>query len=370
MQRFSMQMVAEKTGLTAHVIRVWEKRYAAVEPNRTNGGHRWYGEDHVMRLSLLANAVRLGHAIGRVAELSNPDIERLIAAGPRIGRPNRRSVEALRTALEDARQARHAPVAPPQSDAENLKAELLRATQDFDDRALSAAFRECRIRLGDHGMLVRVLAPLTAELGELWRRGEISAAKEHFFTAGLKVFVGTLTRQYSAPVDAPRIVFATPAGQLHELGAIMAAAAAANIGWNVLYLGPSLPAADLASAVRQHRASVLALSVVYPEDDNRLPIELAELKKMLPIATRVLLGGRAAPAYRNAIESINATLVTDGLDGLTSELEAIRAGKRPLQPLRTATDTRAAAHAAAPPVPPHSSRSARPSTRSRAPRNR
>ena len=367
MQRFSMQMVSEKTGLSAHVIRVWEKRYSAVEPHRTNGGHRWYGEDHVMRLALLANAVRLGHAIGRVAELTNPDIERLIAAGPRMGRPNRRSVEALRNALEDARQARYAPAAPLQGDAEKLKAELLRATQDFDDRALSAAFRECRIRLGDHGMLVRVLAPLTAEMGELWRRGELSAAKEHFFTAGLKVFVGTLTRQYSAPVDAPRIVFATPAGQLHELGAIMAAAAAANIGWNVLYLGPSLPAADLASAVRQHRASVLALSVVYPEDDFRLPMELVELKKMLPIATRVLLGGRAAPAYRDSIESINATLVTDGLDGLTSELEAIRAGKRPLQTVRLASESRTLA---TPPVPPQASRSARPSTRSRAPRNR
>lgn len=368
MHRFSMQMVAERTGLTAHVIRIWEKRYAAVEPHRTSGGHRWYGEEHVMRLSLLANAVRLGHAIGRVAELNNPDIERLIASGPRIGRPNRRSVEALRSALEDARQARHAPEVAPQGDAEKLKAALLRATHEFDDRALSAAFRECRVRLGDHGMLVKVLAPLTAEMGELWRRGEISAAKEHFFTAGLKVFVGTLTRQYSAPMDAPRIVFATPAGQLHELGAIMAAAVAANIGWNVLYLGPSLPAADLASAVRQHRASVLALSIVYPEDDERLPTELSELRKMLPLATRLLLGGRAAPAYRESIEAVLGTLVTDGLDGLTAELEAIRAGKRPLPAIRPRPEGAAKTSSGAGPLRPQ--RSSRPSSKSNTLRNR
>jgi DNA-binding transcriptional MerR regulator len=111
MQRFSMQMVAEKTGLTAHVIRVWEKRYAAVEPHRTNGGHRWYGEDHVMRLSLLANAVRLGHAIGRVAELSNPDIERLIAAGV----PWKRSEPHSKTPVRPATPQRLPPRVTPKT---------------------------------------------------------------------------------------------------------------------------------------------------------------------------------------------------------------------------------------------------------------
>ena len=49
----------------------------------------------------------------------------------------------------------------------------------------------------------------------------------------MKVFLGELTRQFATPLNAPRIIVATPAGQLHELGAVMAAATAANLGWRV-----------------------------------------------------------------------------------------------------------------------------------------
>ena len=60
-------------------------------------------------------------------------------------------------------------------------------------------------------------------------------------------------------------MIATPIGQLHDLGATMIGAAAANVGWRTVYLGPGLPAQEIAGAVKSCGAIAVALSLVYPE---------------------------------------------------------------------------------------------------------
>jgi methylmalonyl-CoA mutase cobalamin-binding subunit len=119
------------------------------------------------------------------------------------------------------------------------------------------------------------------------------------------------------------IVVATPTGQIHELGALLVGAAAANLGWHVTYLGASLPAAEIAGVARQNRARAVALSLVYPEDDPRLEGELTRLRESLPPEVMLLVGGRAMPAYREVLKKIGATQVTD-LSQLCSTLDELR----------------------------------------------
>ena len=119
------------------------------------------------------------------------------------------------------------------------------------------------------------------------------------------------------------MVVATPSGQLHELGALLVGAAAANLGWHVTYLGASLPAAEIAGAARQNRARVVAMSLVYPEDDSRLEGELTRLRELLPAEVVVLVGGRAMPAYRGVLDNIGATQLKD-LAHFCSTLDELR----------------------------------------------
>jgi methylmalonyl-CoA mutase cobalamin-binding subunit len=105
-------------------------------------------------------------------------------------------------------------------------------------------------------------------------------------------------------------VVVTPTGQLHELGALLAGATAANLGWRVIYLGPSLGAAEIAGAAQQNRARAVTLSLVYPEDDDELPAELIRLRELLP-GLPIVVGGRAAPAYRATLERIGAQSIDD-----------------------------------------------------------
>lgn len=305
---FSIQAAAERTGLTPHVIRAWERRYQAIEPERSPGKHRLYSEAEIERLALLHRAVEGGHSIGRIARLPVDELRALVASRPP-------------TVGSGARATATDPAAP-------FRAESLTAVESFDAAVLETALRNALLVLGHNGLLRMVIAPLAEEVGERWRNGQLTTAHEHFFSAGVRVFLGELTRQFAAPLTAPRVVVGTPAGQLHELGAIMVAATAANLGWRPIYLGPSLPAHEIAGAALCNQAAAVALSIVYPEDDPGLAHELTELGRMLPASVRIMAGGRAARGYFETLVRIGA-LYADSIGEFGAQLDSLRrAGAR------------------------------------------
>jgi DNA-binding transcriptional MerR regulator/methylmalonyl-CoA mutase cobalamin-binding subunit len=300
---FPIQTVAERTGLTPHVIRAWERRYRAIEPERSAGRHRLYSEAEIERIGMLHRAVRSGHSIGKIATLPMEDLRALIANQPAGTRA------APARGVED-------PAAP-------LRNESLAAVSRFDGPALQELLNRALVTFGHMGLLNLVVAPLAEEIGERWRAGVLTAAHEHFFTALVKVFLGDLIRQFSIPASAPCIIVTTPAGQLHELGAIMAAATASNLGWRPVYLGPNLPAHEIAGVAMRNEAAAVALSIVYPEDDPHLAVELGDLARLLPAGTRILAGGRAARGYFEALIRIGA-LCADSIEEFGSQLDSLR----------------------------------------------
>jgi DNA-binding transcriptional MerR regulator/methylmalonyl-CoA mutase cobalamin-binding subunit len=305
----AIKVVANRTGLSAHVIRIWEKRYGAVTPERTGTNRRLYSDDQIERLSLLRDITRAGHSIGHVAKLPTEKLRKL-------------AIES-RTANGHAPRALHG--APAQTD---FLDECLAAVKSLDARALEGTLKRAAAELGAQGLLQRVVAPLARSVGELWREGALTAAHEHFATAVIRVFLGQAAKPFAGTEQAPVLLVATPAGQLHELGALLAGAAAANLGWHVTYLGASLPAAEIVGAARQSRARAVALSLIYPEDDPRLPGELTALRQALPPEVTLIVGGRAMAAYRDVLKQIGATLAED-LPQLGSALDNLRkpAGK-------------------------------------------
>jgi methylmalonyl-CoA mutase cobalamin-binding subunit len=173
------------------------------------------------------------------------------------------------------------------------------------------------------GVLQQVVVPFTHEVGELWRVGTLKVAHEHLATAVLRNYLSGFASAYSVGDNAPLLLVTTPVGQWHEVGALIIAAAAVTHGWRVTYLGPNLPAEEIAGAALQNQARAVALSIVYPEDDPRIPSELRRLRQSLPPETAVLAGGRAAPAYAEALREINALISTD-LPTFYQRLEELR----------------------------------------------
>lgn len=308
----SIGAAAKRTGLSPHVIRIWERRYGAVEPSRTESNRRFYSEAEVERLGLLRQVTLAGHAIGSVAKLSAGDLLTLLhrdhgglgGASP--------SPDALEVKSDFVRQA-------------------LGAIRQWDTRAFEEILTRANLELGGRGMLQRVVAPLTQAIGELWQQGQLTAAHEHFASAVLKAFLFNATRPYPASETAPWLTVGTPTGQIHELGAMIVAAAAGCQGWRVNYLGCCLPPAELAGAAVQARARALALSLVYPQDDPRLPAELETLRRQLPAEIALVVGGRAAPAYAATLQRMGAIVIGD-LVGLWPVLDQLRRQTVPPQP--------------------------------------
>jgi MerR family transcriptional regulator, light-induced transcriptional regulator len=300
----AIKAVARRTGLSPHVIRIWEKRYRAVEPERTGTNRRLYTDEEVERLGLLRDMTRAGHSIGQVAKLPTGKLREL----------------AQQEAERNGGGGLGIEVVPGAGD---YLGQCLGAVKRLDSRGLEEALKRGATQLGAQGLLQRVVAPLAQMIGELWRDGEITAAHEHFASAVIRVFLGHAAKPFIGADEAPVLVVATPTGQLHELGALLVGAAAANMGWHVTYLGPSLPAAEIAGAARQNRARAVALSLVYPEDDPRLEGELGRLRDLLPVETVILVGGRAMPAYREGLEKIGAVRIGD-LGQLCDALDGMR----------------------------------------------
>jgi methylmalonyl-CoA mutase cobalamin-binding subunit len=162
-------------------------------------------------------------------------------------------------------------------------------------------------------------------IGDQWRAGKMRACHEHMTTAQVRVFLGNLMTTCNMNRTGPTLLVATPAGQVHELGALMVAVTAANGGWQPLYLGPNVPSDEIVYAVLNKTVSGVALSICYPSDDPHLHHALRRLGRQLPPQTPLFVGGPAATGYDRILTEIGALRIFS-LDGLGNELDRLRGG--------------------------------------------
>jgi DNA-binding transcriptional MerR regulator/methylmalonyl-CoA mutase cobalamin-binding subunit len=301
--RYPMRLVAQRTGLSPHVLRAWERRYEAVTPERSETNRRLYSEAEIIRLELMARLTEAGNSIRQIAALSTTELETMAGALPSP------TVTPSRSETSSPDQA--------------LLEEAWSCVVDLDSPALSKVLNRATVSLGISKFSADLIVPLIERIGTAWQSGEISAAEEHAASALIKEVLFTTSRPFAESTGAPNLVVATPAGQLHELGAVLVSCTARRDGWQVTYLGPSLPAAEIARAAIRNQSLAVGLSIVYPSDDPQLPAELLQLRQSLPDEVSILIGGRSAGSYNETAKEIGAKIVTD-LAVLALELDKIR----------------------------------------------
>lgn len=283
----SVRIVAKRTGLKPDLLRAWEKRYQVVRPTRSAGGQRNYTDADIERLRLLVKVTSAGRQIGQVAALEDSELRAMVAAD----------------AFESPRS-----IAPAASEisAENYVTAALAAAEAFDANALESSLRTATLMLPSDQVLDDVFGPLLMAIGTRWSEGRMPPANGHLATAIIRRVLVWMTDSLPVRDDAPTIVIGTPAFQMHDLGAMLAATAAAGSGWHVTFLGASLPAGELSRAARLANADAVALSIVSPNDDRRVIDELRQLRAELPKSVALLVGGGGAHAYLEVLAEIGA----------------------------------------------------------------
>jgi DNA-binding transcriptional MerR regulator/methylmalonyl-CoA mutase cobalamin-binding subunit len=295
-------VVAERTGLSLDVLRVWERRYGVVQPTRDEGGRRLYSDADIERLRLLAEATSGGRAIRQVAGLPVERLRELV-----------REDAAGRWTVARGAAARRAP-------AEDFVERAMERTRALDGSGLESGLRQAASLLGLIPFLEEVVPAFARRIGDAWHAGQLTIAQEHLATGVLRPLLSQLRAALPTSPEAPGLLVAAPAGERHELGALLVAAAAAAEGARVTYLGTDVPAAEIASAAHATRARAVALSTVYPADPEALAAELGTLRARLTPEIPILVGG-AGLARLGPLADVALVPIAD-LAGLRSWLAA------------------------------------------------
>lgn len=299
-QRHPIAVVAQRTGLSQDVLRVWERRYGAVTPTRSANGVRLYSDADIERLILLRAAARAGRSIGQIAKLPSGELESLV------------------TEDETAREKGGRRVGGP-PDAGDVVGASLALARLLDASALDEALRRAAVVMGMPVFLETVAAPLLRKVGDEWHAGRLSPAHEHLVTSSLHEIVVAMMRVFTQRPGAPTVLVATSAGERHVIGAALVGAAAALEGWNVLYLGGNLPASEIADAARSKAVRVVAVSIIYVDNRATVLDEMRTLRERLPADVPLVAGGAGAVMLSKELDSLDIR-VQASVSGFLGEL--------------------------------------------------
>jgi DNA-binding transcriptional MerR regulator/methylmalonyl-CoA mutase cobalamin-binding subunit len=291
--QYLIKTVSKRSGLKSDLVRAWERRYQAVNPSRTSGGHRVYTDQDIARLKLLNQATSNGHSISQIAQLSLDDLKNLVK------NESNSSAQPFLTPNILTNRAHL---------AEDYIEKCYATVLAFDAQALESHFENAIVELGSEAFIEHLLTPLLTIIGERWKTGELRPVHEHMTSSVIRSLTYILRNNHPCAANAPRMVVSTPIGQLHELGALLAAIMAELCGWQVTYLGANLPAEEIAAAVKYTNACALTLSISFASDDHIVAKELRRLKKLIGNKVSLIVGGRAAghfDAILNEVDVVN-----------------------------------------------------------------
>jgi MerR family transcriptional regulator, light-induced transcriptional regulator len=250
--------LSRRVGVSAELLRAWERRYGLLQPERSDGGFRLYTRDDEDRVRLMQGHLQEGFAAAEAA--------RLVLAG-----------EA----------GRDGPETTPAAARERLRVAL----DGYDEAAAHAVLDGLLARFTLDTVLRDVVMPYLAELGERWERGDVSVAHEHFASGLLRGRLLGLARGWGHGIG-PRVLLAGAPGEQHDLGLIAFGLAVRSRGWRVTFLGQDTPVADLAAAANELRPELVVVGAAVRDRLSAAQDELRALGGVMPLA----LAGRGADA--------------------------------------------------------------------------
>jgi methanogenic corrinoid protein MtbC1 len=311
--RHPIAVVAERTGLSQDLLRVWERRYQAVQPRRGPGGHRTYSDADIARLRLLNAVTNAGRSISHVAGLSTDELSRM-AQEDAAARRDQASIDPSRAA-----RSHHPRTA-------EVVEQALAATARLDAAELEYLLRRAVAEFGVVAFIEGVASPMLRRIGDDWHAGRASIAHEHLASSIVHDLVAESMRSLTRRSGPVAVLVATPAGERHAIGAALVGAAAAAEGWRVVYLGADVPAKEIAAAAAiASDVRVVAISLTYLRDRANMVDELRDLRALLPAAVVLVAGGAATGDIETELSAAGIRVGTD----LADLRDALRAAARP-----------------------------------------
>ena len=317
---YTIKQAAVRTGLSVPTIRVWERRYGVVRPDRTPAGYRIYDEAAIARLIAMRTLVtekgwQPRQAAQRVLE---PGVDLASLAGAPtptdpLTAPSRATAEPESDLIAGAGGGAPAARGPA------LVTAFVSAARALDvpamERILDESFAAQRFELA----IERVVSPALRAIGSAWAEGGIDVGAEHAASETVRRRLARFFDAAGLGDRVPQVVVGLPPGGHHEIGAFAFAVAARRAGLDVLYLGADVPLESWRRTARETGAPIVVLGVVTPSDVASAGPVVAALQ-LLTRPPVCLVGG---PLAADAPETPGTIRLPAGLDqavAITREL--------------------------------------------------
>ena len=238
---FSIKDLENLSGIKAHTIRIWEKRYDVLQPMRTDTNIRLYSLSSLQKLLNITLLHEYGYKISKIATFTDEKI-----------------VEMTRQIVSNKNAKNHAVNA------------FKMAMMNFDQELFSNTYNWLREEKSFKEIFHQVFIPLMEEIGLLWQTDTITPAHEHFVSSLIlkKIFVNIEKAEEVKPIHTDKVfVLSLPFNEIHSLGLVYLHYEIVLKGYKVVYLGESLPLDNLKD-LKKHFNSIVFLSYLSTQPDR------------------------------------------------------------------------------------------------------
>lgn len=230
MDTYQITDLEQLSGIKAHTIRIWEKRYGLIEPHRTKTNIRYYDNEQVRKLLNIVTLLNAGHKISKLSELKEEELSELIALSSNSEETDSFCNGAINT--------------------------LIGATLNYDEFSFEKTYSSVLNRLGLYNGMLKVIYPLLYRIGILWSIGDAMPAQEHF-TSGL------IRRKLMAAIDGvvvnersrKKAVVFLPPDEWHDIGILFTDYILRSNGYHVFNLGQNVPYENVSNVLNNTGAT-------------------------------------------------------------------------------------------------------------------
>ncbi len=248
MNLFSISELQQFSGIKAHTIRVWEQRYNALTPERSEGNTRYYDNTQLRRLLNIVSLLEGDYKVSELCSMSDQEIYKLLAGH-------------LKTESSHYNKYEH------------FVLQLIAAGMDYDEYCFEKLFSNCLLRFGFKDTYTKVIYPLLNRLGIMWRKDAMPPAQEHFVTNIIKQKIfAALDALPPAKTSRNAWLLFLPENEFHEIGLLFGYYMIRFAGKKAIYLGTNVPFDSLKSAAEDINPSHLFFFLVHhnmPEESQK-----------------------------------------------------------------------------------------------------
>lgn len=236
-----MTQVETLTGINAHTLRIWERRYNFMKAERTETNIRFYTGEQLKKLLNVAILTRNGYKVSKIDAMTTEDINTLV------------------TELQINNTTSY-------NDDINL---LTVSMLTYNEEAFHTIFHRNILRKGILNTVTELIYPFLNQVGVLWGTNKVSPPQEHFISNLIRQKIIAATESLTLPTaNAPTLVLFLLEGEDHELGLLLSNFIAKDLGWKVIYLGQKMPSENLKDIVLEIKPAYLLTMFTTPRSDN------------------------------------------------------------------------------------------------------